>query len=511
MSSPSEITADAHPGRPQHLLYPKELKFWHWVLMALAFRLALALSGGQMFLPDEYRSLRAHLLILELDNNGLLEAIKMYFSIVAHQVYALCLLPVAIADSAMASLLDLNPLSGPLTTVYHSLISALNVGMVFLIARKHGLRRETANWCAGLALASVSLLFYSRHYLPYDTGLFFALWAVFMAVAGSEPTDQSLKIGILLGLAYYTYNGMVLLVAALYIVFILDAWVIRKQFPTWYAVKAAVGVVSLPLAHFLAGINLLGIEYYNNWIRYTQSVILGDFSEGPWLVWQYFWGVEGFMLLIWLTGIALAINHVKRANSFPVKHALWLSLGIAATLYLILSITSAIMELWVVYGRTARMMTPFLCLAAGIGLSEFFKRLSLKWRRTGLVMIVLCAANSLYVPYAINYPNEVRERFKNLSSLDYAITIGPPGYPPYEGNASYLLLNADFVFPYRVALPVPDGEVIYATPHPFHFPHYALDALNPQERKLAYSNDYTIRLIRLANTTSTAAEDLTSP
>ena len=510
MSSPFKITAVAHTGRPQHLLFPKELKFWHWVLVALALRLALALAGGQLFLPDEHRSLRGHNLILELGRNGLVEAVKMYFSVVAHQVYTLCLLPVAIANNALVSLLDLSPLSRPFTIVYHSLISALNVGMVFHIARKLGLSRPTVNWCAGLALASASLMYYSRHYVPYDTGLFFALWAVSVA-AGSEPTDRALRIGILLGLAYCTYNGTVLLVATLYVVFFLYAWVIRKQFPIWYAVKAAVGAACLPLAHLLTGINLLGIEYINGWNRYFRSVIHGDFSEGPWLVWQYFWGVEGFMLLIWLTGIALAINHVKSANSSSVKHALWLSLGIAATLYLLLSITSAVMELWVVYGRTARMMTPFLCLAAGIGLSEFFKRLSLKWRRTGLVMIVLCAAYSLYVPYAINYPREVRDRFKNLSSLDYAITIGPPGYPPYKGNASYVLLNAEFVFPYRVALPIPDGEVIYATPHPFHFPHYALDALNPQERKLVYSNDYTIRLIRLTNTRSTAAEDIAPP
>jgi hypothetical protein len=113
----------------------------------------------------------------------------------------------------------------------------------------------------------------------------------------------------------------------------------------------------------------------------------GTFEEGWKFPTLYLWDTERLILIVW---IVLAVLAIRRAW-------LWVSLALAA--YVFLALPSHL-HVVVVYGRTARQLIPFLCLAAAYGVSSLSKPVA----AVVLLLVVAQFAVNIAVPFRQHFP-----------------------------------------------------------------------------------------------------------
>jgi len=105
--------------------------------------------------------------------------------------------------------------------------------------------------------------------------------------------------------------------------------------------------------------------------EFSKTITQGDFGRGHVFVGQYLWETEGVSILGWMAFTVVCLWYGRQRETRRRLH-FWL--GAAALLYLGLVICADVLRVFVVYGRTARILVPFLCLAAAAAGEEIFSR-----------------------------------------------------------------------------------------------------------------------------------------
>ena len=143
---------------------------------------------------------------------------------------------------------------------------------------------------------------------------------------------------------------------------------------------------------------------------FSGTIKQGDFRIGYRVISEYLWYSERGILLIWLGAIGYALCS-SRAR--PVSRRLGIWLTGAGIMVGGLLLFSDVVPQFMVYGRLARGVVPFLCLGAGTGMACFLEARPDSGERVGprlVAFIALLAAFNFSTPLFQVFPETFNER-----------------------------------------------------------------------------------------------------
>lgn len=444
---------------------------------ALALRVALVLSGGQTYWPDEIRYDRSRQAAAALArgdatgfHRGLAHPDHFLFS-------ALGLVP-AIVERATGQ-------DDRVPALFFSLFSVVSIALLHAIARRLGLSERAALLAALLLALSASHLYFSRHLLPYDAAMALGLGALLVAVAPQPHPGDGVLCGLLAAASFLTYNGYWLLAVSAVAMHALGAPSIRASARR---VTAAGAGFALPLVAIGLTSALGTGRFLRDWASFAGSVSQGRFGEGGRLPFVYLWHAEHGIATLWAFGFAAAI-----ARLFRGERSRALVFGVAGILLVFggLVLGSVALGRFVVYGRLVRQLVPFACLLAADALDRL---LALSAARRGvatavLVLVFAQAAWNFRTPLSQVFPREFRRM---------AAAVPNPTRAPRR------LLFADFIYPVPTAPPSGDGRVLLARAHPVQYLPFQYEGYTPEERAALRAADVRMRLVEVLAIPSSA-------
>jgi hypothetical protein len=468
--------------------------------VSLALRVVLAQLGGQYFLGDEPRYHRGIDLWLAASDGRWAEA-SAILGQPEHAAFVWLGALLTPFQHVLARFAGHGDWTDP-GNIYASagfaaallgIFSVLSIWLVHRLARSAGADGDEALWAALLAAASNTLFYYSRHLLPYDAAL--SAWLGALVLTRSSSARARLAGGALAGLTYHLYNGywFLLPLALAWSLWRPRGEVVRPQLDFGWLLGGAVGF-GLPV---LVGVACSGGQYWTVARAFSGTVKQGLFSEGWSLPWEYLAHSEsspGF-LLVALIALALFL----RRGRIPTRVRSWLLLLAGA--YGLMVLTSTVLHLFVLYGRTARPLVPLGCLLGGWALHVLTA--NHPRRPFAAAAVVLLAALNFWPSFTMQFPREIefdvlRELGNPKSALTFDGCISRPLLLPVV-RPGYALVNAQLLYPVRKYTGYPRGEVLLSIPHPLSYAPYQYEGHTPRERRLLRENDIAVKLIRLAD------------
>jgi hypothetical protein len=355
-----------------------------------------------------------------------------------------------------------------------------NLWLVYGLARRTGRSAKEGLLALFLMACTCTMYRYSRHLLPYDMSIFFALLTLYV-VHGKQTGLPMALAGLSAFMVFMTYNAFWLLSG---LVFLYGVYELRAQRKVLAFMVG--GYLLLPVLQFVVG-GALGLSYLQSLQNFSATITQGGFAEGVWIGWAYLWHSEHLLLLVWLAGIVLALRG-KRESTLLV----WL--GFVGVMYLVLVLGSNVFEKFVVYGRSMRQMVPFLCLVAAAGIMRVPRIVP----AVILIALIQSAMNAIPVlqqRFPAEVLAEVQEEYEDLSVM--LAVRGPELHvaPELIGPSRYVLVNHRALVPIIGTSELPEGTVLFSTPHPFQSKLYQYNGLNKTERKIIDTSDQSIRLI----------------
>jgi hypothetical protein len=439
----------------------------------LLARLALIQAGGQLYWGDEFRCLESREIVRDIAAGELKAA--------AHRLHA--------SDHPLFRVVSMVPAAVELvagvedTRIAATFLAAFGVFNLWIVGRIAG-RLGASAWSCTLASVlaglSASLTYWSRHLVPYDVALSLALLAVYVGVHPRADARTSVRCGLLAASAFLVYNGYWAVAATAGLVHAARGRDGRDfASRTLGAARGFAALICLLLAYDAA----LGGGYVSNAAAFARTAIQGAYEEGARLPFVYFWHTEQLVLVAWLSAAAWALVQVARGRSSALAQVGLLG---ALGVYACLAGSSVTLRMFVVYGRLARQIAPFLCLVAADG----FETLRSSPKR-GLRAVFAAVAPLLLVQAGANFTAHLRQVFPReflLRAAWYA-NCGP-GYGPV------LALNADSHHPLPLPVALPERyQVVEEARHPRQWLPYQLEGTSPEERALVARSDIRMRLV----------------
>src|SRR5215470_8544985 len=375
--------------------------------------------------------------------------------------------------------------------------SVVSIALVYAIARRAGRDRAEALIAAALMASATTMFYYARHLLPYDAALALGLFALWCAVGTSRR--DSLMCGAAASAAFITYNGYWLLVATVLLLHIVHEERTAVRSAAVRTFYATVGFVMVPAAIVLVELLTGAPLMFSGMRRLAGTVSDGYAPEGFSLPWAYLWHAEHGLLLVWIAAAFFVVVGRTGWNSRR-QHTAAMWVFAAAFIYLVLGCSSAIFHVFVVMGRQARQVVPFLCLATAAAAVELLER------RRWSSWIVAAAVAALVVQTGWNVRQPLQQRFPRdviaeittkYGPIDFENTIEGPPLTHEHVESRWVLLNAQHLYNPRAPRPPLPSSVIEVMRfrHPLQFLPYQYEGLRPTERQVLRGSDISLRLI----------------
>jgi hypothetical protein len=500
VSSSTAPAADS-PFRERFARARTKLWIGHPLLLLLVIasllRIMLVVQGGQLYWPDE-RLYTQVLDVFDLHQGKWFEMLKALFSTQDHVGFALISAPVAAVQFAIGHALSR---SGNglmlLPGIILSQASVACIALVYASARRAGRDRTEAVIAASLMASATTMFYYARHLLPYDPALALGLLALWFGI-GSSRRD-SLACGAAASAAVITYNGYWLLVATVLLLHVLHEGRTTAQSAVMRAIYAAAGFLMVPVAIVLVELATGAPLMFAGMRRLAGTVTDGYAPEGLSLPWAYLWHAEHGLLLAWIGAALFVVLGRAQWNSRRRQTALmWLMA--AAFIYLALGTTSAILHIFVVMGRQARQVVPFLCLGTAAAVAELLERRRWSsWIRAAAVLtLVVQVGWNFREPLQQRFPRDViAEITTKYGPIDFDNTVEGPPLTHEHVESRWVLLNAQHLYNPRAPRPPLPSSVIEVMRfrHPQQFLPYQYEGLRPTERQVLRGSDISMRLI----------------
>jgi hypothetical protein len=232
-----------------------------------------------------------------------------------------------------------------ISALLFSILSVGNILLVYLITLKAGGERGEG-LIAGVCMAlSNSMFYYTRHLLPYDSSMFFALMALWIGL--NEHRFRAYAIsGIMIGLSIWVYTGYWIL--CLVVVGILALFQARS-----FKESLLRGVI-MGFGSFLPIYVIMVFGFANrsfnallNLIRFLNSATQGSFREGLTLPLEYLWFSEHGVLLIWRLRLVVAQVILIKNTTVRQKYVIYWITSVMV-IYAIFFIGSVVLEKFVI-------------------------------------------------------------------------------------------------------------------------------------------------------------------
>jgi hypothetical protein len=444
------------------------------LLVSLALRWVLIIRGGQYYISDETRyevSRNAARFLLQSQFG---EALRQFTISPEHLGFKVIgIIPALLEQVVGASLV--------LPTIFFSVFSVLNLYLIFLLSQRVSASSNEALYALLVASSCLSLLYYSRHLFPYDMAMSFGLLALYVALARNQTVKNSLACGGLSFLCFITYNGYWSLAAFVMLANIL----INSKKITQILQKAiftSVGFIT-PFALLVISMLPSGTNMILAYRLFARSITQGSFEEGWSLPFEYFWHTEHTVILI--LG-ALSVKAIISQYNHPRQDTkLWLA-GILF-IYLCLFISSDILRYFVVYGRFARQMIPFLSLLSAQGLAQIENRL-VSGRQISIAVFTIIFIPAIWnytYSYNLSYPREfVAEAQARFPKFEFSSKRLAFGAPVLCQNNGYIMESAKYYVTPPESIPQVQGQLLLSALHPENFLPYQYDGDSPPTRKV---------------------------
>lgn len=443
------------------------------LLLSLILRWGLVVRGGQYYFSDEHRYEVSQKVVDLILKGQLAESLSQIFTAPEHLGFKVIgVLPALIEKLTGPSLV--------IPALFFSMFSVLNLYLIFLLARRAGASEREALFALGLAAASHSLLYYSRHLMPYDTAMTFGLLSLYLGLKKEATVKATLLCGTLGFLCFITYNGYWLLAGFAMICHVFAGERSIRAFLR-RGVLLATGF-AIPLLGIMLVSSLAGIHFLAEYTQFANTVTQGDYSEGWSLPFEYFWHAEHFVIVILGALSLFALSSMfKNKDRYP----LWWLAGLLFV-YVCLVLFSVFTQSFVVLGRLARQMLPFLILLSAYGLANVSVQKSYSRYISAFVMMAI-AMQGLWnyrTSFALSYPRE----FSNGIQEQYAdFTFSPKrllfGAPSVCQNNGYAMENAKYFLDTTEIPPDIQGVPLLSQPHPINFLPYQYEGYPPEIRQ----------------------------
>ena len=479
------------------------------LLAAWLLRLALIFRGGQNYFPDENRYARCvELLALPWFDSGAQGG--MFSRMLNWHDHAGFMLPGCLAALCQKALMFATGWSAQKTiwapAAVLSLASTLCIALTYGIARRCNADEMESFLAAFLMACSNVMFFYSRHLLPYDASLAFALASLFVGFKKQPGPARSIFAGFLdclCFLVYYGYWNIALIVGIIHLTREFQS----KNIRGFLAKSALFGIGAIGPLLMLNALTIVAgcVPFFYGAHVFSHTIAMGDFDEAWRLPWEYLWHAETGLLLVWIAGGAALAFAARKAPAGIFRRAvLWFTA--AAAIYLMFVVFSCGLKRLVVYGRLVRQMVPFLCLGAACSLSWVLSFAGARryLRPLSFTALAAVAAFNQYAPLAQRFPQEVKETvFAHYDSVHENVSViaTSSGWSPprmQEDDSRYALINAQILFAVIGTKPAPAGEIVFSTPHPLQYKPYQYEGCTPAEREIVNGTDMSMRLIDTA-------------
>jgi hypothetical protein len=445
------------------------------LLISLILRWILIFRGGQYFNSDETRYLVSLAAARLLWQGELNEALRQFTISPEHLGFKVVGIIPALTEHIVGPSLVL-------PAIFFSLFSVLNLFLIFLLAQRNQASSNESLYALFFAASCLSLLYYSRHLIPYDLAMSLGLMALYVALLPSQTARTSLACGGLSFLCFITYNGYWPLA-----VFAMLANIFRKKEPIGRLLEKTIFTVIgfITLLGILIIIMLWsGTDLISAYRLFATSITQGTFQEGWSLPFEYFWSTEYGIILI-LGALAL-LALFTRFNEQSGYTRMWA--GGILFIYLCLVIPSVVLHYFVVYARLARELIPFLILLATQGLVQLENSISHGRRVTQFIFTVVflqtawnfAAANRVGFPR--DFAAEAQAKFSDFEFSSKRLAYGAPVVCQYNG---YVIESTKFYVAPPERIPQVKGRLLLSAPHPTNYLPYLYEG-DPPDFRQAY-------------------------
>ncbi len=445
---------------------------WGILLISIALRVSLALSGGQDYWPDEDT----------VNSNHIFEAL------IRHD-YAEVFSRMDRPDRPMFSIVGQIPAAiafniGHTRTVdalFFGMSSVLDIWLIAGIARRLGAGEVESLLAAAFLALSVTFFYWSRHVQSYDLAMTFALSALYVGLGPGRPGWRVSLCGVLGGCSFLSYPGYWTTVAAVALICVIHRSRKWSEFLR-YDVFVALGVVTV--VGFEVGTSaILGGHILDRYLSYSGSIRQGIFNEGWSLPFEYLWHAEHLLVFVW---IACAAWWVWRPRAIVTSPRLRAGLIGLVVIYATLTIFSVVLHKFVVYGRLARQLVPFFCLVSAYTFAWLRGSEHRAVRQLAAAVIaamVVQAAINFREPLLQSFPADFLERNRPDASIAAR----------YE---RLMWVNTKLLYPGPEPVTLPAHYVTLAEArHPLEFLPYQYEGYTPQERQALRNADIHMRLL----------------
>ena len=487
------------------------------MLVAYALRLLLIVNGGQLYYPDEVRYNRSLAVAEHIWQGDFGGAVERLLRVEPHPGIAAAELLPALFHRVVHGLTrdgplfwdrhdyrQILPLDFRISALIFAMPSVLSMGMIYLIARQAGAYEAESLLAAFLLAAANSWFIWSKHLLPYDISMLLGLAAIYSALRLDAPrAANGLWIGFLAFLTFWVYNGhfiLVIVIGLLYAVYL-------AQSPRQMLVRTlAMASGTLPLFISLAAVNALiwNKNILSEMLAFSGTVTQGNFAEGIVFPFLYFRDTEGLIALLWLIGLAFAVWRIWHQPEWTHRRRGLLWFASLMTLYLLMALLSTGLQIFVLYGRTVRLLMPFIVMLCAFGLAPWLLRYGRKALSLFIIGVSALGLANFIPAIQQQYPLEiVRQVYREYDDVSLETNFSSPsrihGFRiPEVPAARYKLINAGFYYPIAGIADRPEGEVLLEISHPFNYKPWQYEGMTPAMREMVLRSPIKIQLIDTA-------------
>ena len=471
-------------------LYTKQWASLAIIIFSLIVRLILVYEGGQYFFPDERRYFNSqNVARLILEGQGK-QAFSALTSRAEHLGFRAAGVIPALVENVFAS-------TSKIPATFFSIFSVLNIFLIWKLSQRAGASQKESFYALLVASFSQVLLYYTRHIFPYDLALFFGLLALYLALSNRPNFITNFACGVSGFLCFITYNGYWLLT-----VFAMAVAAIKYTKTFSQFIKKSFLIIAgftLPLGATIFFAQSLRRDLVAGYLDFASTIKHGAFSEGWKFPFVFLGHAEnGYIFILGL----LSIYAIYIFWRFPKKNIESFGLWVSGTIfiYLCLVIPSTVLHIFVVYGRTARVLVPFIALLAARGLTELENQKRFGEKAVSIVLVILFFQftwnywNIASISYPIDLAKKAHEQFPGFQlSADNTYL----GKPPVCQINEYVAINFKYIYPTPDPIPQIEGTTLLSVPHPINFIPYQYEGLTPQQREPFRKDIVEMKLLRV--------------
>ena len=483
-------------------------------LISLVERILLVIKGGQFFIIDELRYSSGHHVLSFLNHFDIFSLSEYLYINSAHILFtffcSICefiryiWVYFLISPGLPAFELNNSNVGIKVSSFIISMFSLLNILILILIVKKFYKSWKHIFIVSLLLSLSSSNLYFSRHLLPYDISITFALLSFYYLADENNTLKSIMLCGLFSSISTLLYFGYWYLSITTWFCFLLKGYTDKKILK--YTIFCGLsGLFPIFVIHIFGSFYNIGlIDSILQFFIATKNFQMGDLSNGFFTFFEYFWYSENILFIFLIICYIYSLYMFIKNKRFELKREN-LVIVYTSIILLILLIFSQILDVMVLYGRTIKPLIPFWCIIAILPSIKFIKLI--KNRRYCIYSISFLTLFILiynhYSIYKISFLKEFENEVKSygISNIKYLSTINHNNDSNIVMNkkSNYIVTNTKWIIPpfqKPYYLEIPKGEVLLSKDSPYNYKPYQFLGLNKEERNIVDINKPKMLLIK---------------